>query len=49
VADDFHRFYHEHRVLGSETEAFRLGLVHATQMVIARSLDLIGVEAPERM
>jgi arginyl-tRNA synthetase len=49
VADDFHRFYHEHRVLGSEEEAFRLGLVRAAQTVIARSLDLIGVEAPERM
>jgi arginyl-tRNA synthetase len=49
VADDFHRFYHEHRVVGSEAEAFRLGLVRATQSVIARSLDLIGVEAPERM
>jgi arginyl-tRNA synthetase len=49
VADDFHRFYHEHRVLGSEEEAFRLGLVRAAQTVIARSLHLIGVEAPERM
>ena len=27
VADDFHRFYHEHRVLDSENEAFRLALV----------------------
>jgi arginyl-tRNA synthetase len=49
VADDFHRFYHEHRVVGSETEAFRLALVRATQHVIARALDLVGVEAPERM
>jgi arginyl-tRNA synthetase len=49
VADDFHRFYHEQRVVGSETEAFRLELVRATQGVIARALDLIGVEAPERM
>jgi arginyl-tRNA synthetase len=49
VADDFHRFYHEHRVLESEAEAFRLGLCRATQAVIARSLDLVGVEAPERM
>jgi arginyl-tRNA synthetase len=49
LADDFHRFYHERRVLGSEAEAFRLGLCRATQTVIARSLDLIGVEAPERM
>jgi len=49
VADDFHRFYHEHRVIGSETEAFRLGICRATQNVIARCLDLVGVEAPERM
>src|SRR5437762_8017273 len=49
VADDFHRFYHEHRVLESAAQAFRLGLVRATQSVIARSLELIGVEAPERM
>jgi arginyl-tRNA synthetase len=49
VADDFHRFYHEHRVLESEQRAFRLALCRATQAVIARSLDLIGVEAPERM
>ncbi|HLX19694.1 MAG TPA: arginine--tRNA ligase [Gaiellaceae bacterium] len=49
VADDFHRFYHEHRVLESEQEAFRLALCRATQSVIARSLQLIGVEAPERM
>ncbi len=49
LADDFHRFYHNHRVLGSEAEAFRLALCRATQTVIARSLDLVGVAAPERM
>ena len=49
VADDFHRFYHQHRVLGSENEAFRLALSRATQLVVARSLDLVGVEAPDSM
>jgi arginyl-tRNA synthetase len=49
LADDFHRFYHVHRVLESEAQAFRLGLCVATQAVIARCLDLVGVEAPERM
>ena len=49
VADDFHRFYHDHRVVGSEEEPFRLALCRATQVVIARCLDLIGVSAPERM
>jgi len=49
VADDFHRFYHEHRVLQSEEQAFRLTLVSAVQSVISRCLDLIGVSAPDRM
>jgi arginyl-tRNA synthetase len=49
VADDFHRFYDRHRVLESDEQAFRLGLCTATQAVIARCLDLVGVEAPERM
>jgi arginyl-tRNA synthetase len=49
VADDFHRFYHVHRVLESEQRAFRLALCRATGGVIARCLDLVGVEAPDRM
>jgi arginyl-tRNA synthetase len=52
LADDFHRFYHEHTVLaekGGTNQGFRLALVKATQDVIARSLDLVGVEAPDRM
>ena len=52
LADDFHRFYHEHVVLaskGGEHESFRLALVAATRDVVARALDLVGVEAPERM
>jgi len=49
VADDFHRFYHEHRVLESEQEAFRLELCRATQRVLAHCLGLVGVDAPERM
>ncbi|HEX5450320.1 MAG TPA: arginine--tRNA ligase [Gaiellaceae bacterium] len=49
LADDYHRFYHECRVLGDDAQAFRLSLCRATQVVIARCLDLVGVEAPERM
>ena len=49
LADDFHRFYHHHRVLESDAEAFRLALCEATKSVIARCLALVGVEAPERM
>jgi arginyl-tRNA synthetase len=49
VADDFHRFYHEHRVLDSDQQAFRLALCAATQLVVYRCLELIGVSAPDRM
>ena len=49
VADDFHRFYHEHRVLESDAEAFRLALCRSAQVVLACCLDLVGVGAPERM
>jgi arginyl-tRNA synthetase len=50
VADDFHRFYHHHRVLESgDAQPFRLALCRATRTVVARALDLIGVEAPDRM
>ena len=49
VADDFHRFYHHHRVLGTESEGFRLALCAAAQRIVAGCLDLIGVDAPEQM
>jgi arginyl-tRNA synthetase len=52
LADDFHRFYDKHRVLaakGGEHESFRLALVAATRDVVGRSLDLVGIDAPEHM
>jgi arginyl-tRNA synthetase len=49
VADDFHRFYHHHRVLETPQERFRLALCLATRDVLATCLGLIGVDAPERM
>jgi arginyl-tRNA synthetase len=52
LADDFHRFYDKHRVLaakGSEHQSFRLALVAATRDIVARCLDLVGVEAPRHM
>jgi arginyl-tRNA synthetase len=36
-------------VLESDEQALRLALVQATRHVLARSLDLVGVEAPDRM
>ena len=52
VAADFHAFYRDCRVIGAEgegVEEFRLGLSLAAKRTIARTLDLLGVSAPERM
>ncbi len=49
LADDYHRFYHHHKVLGSPEQELRLALCAATRAVVARCLDLIGVDAPDSM
>ncbi len=49
LADDYHRFYHHHKVLGTPEQEFRLALCAATKAVVGRCLDLIGVEAPDSM
>ena len=51
LAHEFTAFYEACKVLGAEreVEAFRLALSSAAQRTIARSLDLLGVSAPESM
>jgi arginyl-tRNA synthetase len=46
---DFTAFYEACKVVGSPQEPFRLALCLATQRVVARSLDLLGVDAPSQM
>jgi arginyl-tRNA synthetase len=52
TAADFHAFYRDCKVVGAEgegTEDARLALCVATKRVVARTLELLGVGAPERM
>ena len=53
LADRFHGFYHDCRVLGDdvppETTQARLWLVESTRIGLAIGLDLLGVTAPESM
>ena len=56
VAADFHSFYRDCRVVGADEEkgvpgleAARLGVCVAARAVIARSLDLLGISAPQEM
>jgi arginyl-tRNA synthetase len=51
VASDFHQFYTECRILTEDraTRLARLALCLATKSVLARTLALIGVSAPDTM
>jgi arginyl-tRNA synthetase len=49
VARSFSAFYRDCQVVGGEDEDFRITLSVQARRVIARALDLLGVEAPESM
>lgn len=47
----FHRFYTEHRIIGSDKDIAeaRLALCHGVKTTIKNGLTILGVTAPERM
>ena len=51
LANRFHQFYTVHRVLvdDADTRARRLALCAATKTVLRTGLELVGVDAPEKM
>jgi arginyl-tRNA synthetase len=51
LATRFHQFYTVHRVLveDADVRARRLALCAATKSVLRSGLDLVGVNAPEKM
>ncbi|OGD35338.1 arginine--tRNA ligase [Candidatus Azambacteria bacterium RIFCSPHIGHO2_01_46_10] len=51
LAAKFHAFYRDCRVISEDKEitASRLALVRATKIVLANTLELMGIKAPERM
>jgi arginyl-tRNA synthetase len=52
TAADFHGFYRDCQVVGAEgegVEAERIRTCVLTKRAIARTLDLLGISAPERM
>lgn len=51
VAEDFHAFYRDCRVISEDTQLTqaRLWLGEATRQVLANTLRILGVSAPERM
>lgn len=45
----FNRFYEQNKVIGSEREAMRLGVVRLYATTLKNGLGLLGIEAPEKM
>jgi arginyl-tRNA synthetase len=52
LAKEYHRYYHEVKVLQAESEeakAFRLVLIRVIADILVNTMDLLGIEMPERM
>lgn len=51
LANDFHTYYNAHPFIAAEEQLrnARLSLIDATRIVLANSLNLLGVSAPESM
>ena len=49
LAQTFNRFYESNRVVGDEREASRLHLVKAYADTLKSGLELLGIQAPEKM
>ncbi len=49
LASKFNTLYNKHKIVGSETEEFRLLLSKSTAQVLKNGLKLLGIQSPERM
>jgi arginyl-tRNA synthetase len=52
LAESFHRFYHNNRVINTDNKPLslsRLALCKAAQITLANGFSIIGISAPERM
>ena len=51
LANMFHSFYHQCKVISDDTETteYRLAIIAMVRKVLATGLDLVGVSAPEKM
>ena len=51
LAREFHNFYEKYRVITEDKNltSARLGLVTATKIVLANTLNLMGIKAPDKM
>lgn len=49
LAQEFNRYYEQNKVIGSDKEAHRLGLVAVYADILAAGLAVLGITAPDKM
>lgn len=49
LAQEFNRYYEQHQVVGSDTEAHRAGLVALYADTLQAGLTILGIHAPDQM
>ncbi len=49
LSSQFNNFYRDCKVIGDVNESFRINLVFSVKRILFDALDIIGIEAPERM
>jgi arginyl-tRNA synthetase len=49
LASEFHRFYNKNKVIGSEREDIRLKILAVVGIILKLGLNLLGINAKERM
>lgn len=49
LASKFNTFYNKHKIIGGESEDFKLLLTESTGQVLKNGLNLLGIQTPEKM
>ena len=49
LASKFNTFYNKHKIIGSESEEFRILLTKGTGQVLKNGLNLLGIKSPVKM
>ena len=49
LSSKFNNFYRDCKVIGDTNEALRINLVNSSKRILYDALDILGVEAPDRM
>ena len=49
LSSQFNNFYRDCKVIGDSNEPLRINLVSSAKKILFDALDIIGIQAPERM